>query len=264
MNRMFVVLVLLFAGCASGPPPLPYPAFIAVDELPVAFVATMPGVRAKQLSIDPRTQRVSYRLEIPADWKGTTGGSPIHSLEMYVIAGQINMGEFDLGPGSYVFLPAGMPGAQLISDSGAIILAFFDEADSAAVIQTPIITNSNLIEWQDADIGIAMKELRYDPGSGARTWLARITPDAVLGWQRSSQLVEGYLLEGSLTASECSGGLPVTGEYSRGGYFNRPPGAVSGGPETLTTGGAIWYLRVLGENVVESVDECPQPELQES
>ena len=129
MNRMFVVLVLLFAGCASGPPPLPYPAFIAVDELPVAFVATMPGVRAKQLSIDPRTQRVSYRLEMPADWKGTTGGSPIHSLEMYVIAGQINMGEFDLGPGSDSLIQKLLESIQVagVNDlcDGLVVQGFF-------------------------------------------------------------------------------------------------------------------------------------------
>ena len=260
MNRTATILALLVAGCASGPPPLPYPAFIAVDELPDAYVATMPGVRAKQLSIDPRTQRVSYRLELPADWSGTTGGSPIHSLEIYVIAGAIRIGEFDLGAGSYVYMPAGLPGTKMTSDNGAIMLTFFDEANGDAVIQTPIISNSDLLAWTDVDIGIATKELRHDPGSGARTWLVRLTADAVLGWQRSSQQLEGYLLDGSQVASECSGGLPVTDLYQRVGYFHRPPGAVSGGPETVTPGTATWYLRVPGDNDVETVDGCPLPE----
>ena len=56
--------VLLLSACASRPLPPPYPAYIAVDELPAAFVASLPGVRAKQLSLDPRTQRVSYRLAV--------------------------------------------------------------------------------------------------------------------------------------------------------------------------------------------------------
>jgi hypothetical protein len=260
MNKTLLVVFLCLAGCASAPPPLPYPAFISVDELPDAFVASLPGVRAKQLSIDPRTQRVSYRLAIPADWSGTTGGSPIHSMEIYVIAGAVEVGEFELTAGGYAYLPAGMSGAGMTSDSGAIILAFFDEADSRAVIQTPIITNSELLEWTNSDIGVSVKDLRYDPGSGARTWLVRITPDAILNWQKSSRLVEGYLVEGSLTTSECSGGMPVTDDYLAGGYFNRPPDAVSGGPETVTVSGATWYLRVSGENVTEQVDGCPQSE----
>ena len=60
--------LLLLTACASGPLRPPYPAYISVDELPDAFVAGLPGVRAKQMSVDPRTQRGSYRITVPADW----------------------------------------------------------------------------------------------------------------------------------------------------------------------------------------------------
>ena len=257
MKNKLGLLALFLAACASRPVPPPYPAHIAVDELPDAFVATLPGVRAKQLSIDPRTQRVSYRLAVPPDWSFTTGGSPIHSVEIYVLAGAIQIGEFVLTPGGYFFAPPGMPGVEMSSDTGAAMLYFLDEANDRSAIQTPIISSSEIMEWQSRDVGVRVKELRRDPGSGARTWLMHIDANAVLPYQHSSQNVEGYLLAGSIRYSECSQGIAVTEEYFPGGYFHRPPGAVHAGPDTQTVTGATWYLRTLGEESVEYVDACP-------
>lgn len=247
---------IALAGCAASPPPLPYPAFIAVDELPVAFVAGLPGVRAKLLASDPRTQRTSYRIELPADWSFTTGASPAHSVEIFVLAGEVTLGEFALAEGGYAYLPPGMTGMPMKSNRGALLLYFVDEATAAAVIGTPLITSSKVLEWQPQDIGIFTKELRADPGSGARTWLLRIAPEAILDWQRSSRIVEGYLIEGAISYSECHAGKRVTADYLPGGYFHRPPGAVHGGPETRTTAGATWILRIPAAQAIEVVAGC--------
>ncbi|MCJ7591551.1 MAG: hypothetical protein MUO51_09375, partial [Woeseiaceae bacterium] len=57
-RRLALILAsMVISGCASGPPKLPYPAFIQVDELDDIFMASLPGVRAKQLSGDPQTRR---------------------------------------------------------------------------------------------------------------------------------------------------------------------------------------------------------------
>jgi len=82
---VLAVVATLLAGCASGPPTLPYPAFIQVDELEDIFMASLPGVRAKQLSGDPQTRRTSNRVDLPKDWRGTSGGSPGRSLEIFVL-----------------------------------------------------------------------------------------------------------------------------------------------------------------------------------
>jgi len=256
-TKLLPGLMMLMAACASRPLPPPYPAYINVDELPDAFVASLPGARAKQLSMDPRTQRVSYRLAVPPGWSFTTGGSPIHSVEIFVLAGQVEIGEFSLSPGGYFYIPPGMPGAQMRSGGGAVMLYFFDEANQAAAIQTPIISNSDLVEWRQEDVGVRVKNLRLDPGSGARTWLMQIDQDAVMPFQQSSQVVEGYLLSGSIRYSECSGGVAGTDEYLPGGYFHRPPGVVHAGPDTGTTTIATWYLRTPGEQRIEIVDGCP-------
>ena len=159
--------------------------------------------------------------------------------------------------GGYAYLPAGGRGTQIDSDSGAVMLYFLDEAASGAIIQTPMITSSDLLDWQAQDIGIYVKELRKDPGSGARTWLMRVDPEAIIPLQKSSRNVEGYLVSGAIDYSECSGGMSGTDQYLPGGYFHRPPGAVHGGPDTTTASGATWYLRVLGDETVDFVDECP-------
>ena len=94
-----LALFLLISACASGPPKLPYPAFVQVDELEDIFMASLPGVRAKQLAGDSQTRRTSNRIDLPGDWKGTTGGSPGRSLEIFVIAGKLTIADINLGRG---------------------------------------------------------------------------------------------------------------------------------------------------------------------
>lgn len=255
-----LLFLLAISGCASQSPLPPYPAYIDVNELPDAFVAGLPGVRAKQLSLDPRTQRASYRVTLPADWSFTTGASPGQSVEIFVLAGEVSLGGFALNAGGYAYLPPGHTGMQMETSNGALMLYFLDDADDAAMIQTPLITNSQLVDWQSHDIGVSDKVLRHDPGSGAKTWLRRIEPQAMLPLQRSTQIVEGFLVSGSIMYSECVDGMSATDQYLPGGYFHRPPGATHGGPDTTTASGAVWYLRVPDEEQIEIADACRRPE----
>lgn len=261
-TKIALAFVVLLAACASSPLPPPYPVNIVVDDLPDAFIAGLPGVRAKQLSVDPRTQRGSYRVAVPSDWSFTTGASPGQSVEIYVLAGEIQLGEFNITSGGYAYVPPGHTGLQMQSAGGALMLYFLDDSDDAAVIETPLLTNSSLLDWRAVDFGVSVKDLRHDPGSGARSWLMKVDAGAILPFLRSSQSIEGYLLSGSINWSECSGGLPVTDEYLPGGYFHRPPVATYAGPDTQTTASAVWYLRALGEEKIEVVEGC-QPEGEE-
>ncbi|MGI9202754.1 MAG: hypothetical protein ACR2Q3_02020 [Woeseiaceae bacterium] len=264
MSSLLILLVpfVLLFGCASGPPELLYPAFVNVDELDNVFIAGLPGARAKQLAGDPRSRRSSNRVRLPADWNFTTGAAPSQSVEVFVLSGEIELGEFTLESGGYAYLPPGTSGFPMRSVNGARILYFVDEANESAVIQTPLIASSALLAWQPTTTGFSIKELRADPGSGVRTWLLKIEPGATKSWQRSTQTVEGYLLSGAVMETECNGTEPVTSEYYPGGYFYRPGGNVSGGPESTTTTGGIWFLRVRGSETIETVAGCLEPEEQ--
>jgi len=256
-----LALVWLLGGCASNEPRTPYPAFVQVDELPDVFIAGLPGVRAKQLVGNPATRRSSYRVLLPPDWSFTTGASPGMSVEIFVLAGEIGLGDLSLGAGGYAYIPDGWTGMQMKTNQGALLLYFLDDADPTAVIQTPMLLNSGLVGWTPLsddpnDLGLSVRELRADPGSGARSWLMKIEPIANRDWQRSSITREGYLVAGSYRDSECINGEAVTSDYAPGGYFYRPPGAVSGGPGATTSVSATWFLRVLKKETLQALTDC--------
>lgn len=259
-----IAVCLAMAGCASKPTQLPFPAFVTVDELPDVFIAGLPGIRAKQLAGNPQTRRSSNRIQLPADWHFTTGAAPGLSVEIYVLAGRISLGDFAMGPGSYAYIPPGSTGMQMETRDGALILYFLDDPVDTAVIQTPLIADSGLLEWQPlsekiADIGLSVKTLRDDPGSGARTWLLKVDPIATQKLRHSAVTNEGYLLSGTYRTSECFLGEVFTETYLPGGYFHRPPHSVHGGSEENAAQSAVWFMRILEPDLVTEVSNCTAP-----
>ena len=243
--RYWAAFFLVFiAACASGPPKLPYPAFVQSDELDDMFLASLPGVRAKQFSGDPQTRRTSNRIDLPPGWEGTTGGAPGKLLEILVLSGDLEVADITLGLGGYLQIPPGTFGFNLHTSNGARILYFLDDVDPLAMIKSPVILDSRLVGWQATDTdGVDIKELRDDPGNGARTWLLRIEPGAIIPWQSSSVIREGYLIEGQYQHSECVGGEVHTWIYTPGGYFYRPGDAINGGPEAKAITETVWIFR---------------------
>ena len=251
-------LLALLAACASNNkmPDVPYPAFVATGEIQEQFLAALPGIRARVYSSDMRTRTMSARVDIPRDWKGTTGGDPGKSLEIFVLAGELQFSDFRLGPGGYAYVPPGSLGFSLVSDDGAQVLYFLDEVDPSSVIRSPVILDSRLVDWQPVGRGLFKRSLRDDPGSGARSWLLRIEPGAMQAWESSSVAREGYLVSGQYRHSECVAGVSVTADYPVGGYFRRPAMAVNGGPESVATTETIWFLRELEKGELRVEDGC--------
>jgi hypothetical protein len=247
----------LLLACAGGAPQLPYPAFVQSDELEDMFVAELPGVRAKHLAGDMMTRLTSKRIDLPAGWSGTTGGAAGHDLEIFVLAGSLKLGDIKMRTGGYAYLPADSFGFNMVAQNGARILYFVSDADADAVIQTPLIINADQLDWQPSTIaGVETKELRNDPGTGARTWLERVSAGASVPWQSSSVLREGYLVSGDYQHSECVAGEVLTGQYTPGGYFYRPAGAVNGGSSSGGSTDAIWFLREAESATHDVVDDC--------
>lgn len=268
---IFLLALALLGACAgNSKPKLPYPAFQQADDLPDMFIAALPGVRAKPLAGDLKTRIASNRVDFPEAWSGTTGGSPGKATEIFVLAGEISLSGFTLGPGGYAYVPPGSLGFQIEVDQGARVLFFNDDVDERALIRSPIILESQVLEWQPVANGVEEKELRHDPGSGARTWLLRIAPGARIPWTASTAVREGYMLSGQYQHSECFNGEALTWQYAPGGYFQRPPDTYSGGPEAFATTRTIWFLREQAGSEESTIPECvfvppadpegPQPE----
>ncbi len=245
-GRLFCLLAgaLILGACASSPPNLPYPAFIQSDELEDVFLAGLPGTRAKQLAGDPQRRTTSNRVDLPESWKGTSGGSPGKSLEIFVLSGALSIADIELGAGGYAYIPSGSLGFNLRSRAGARILYFVDDEDPLAVIRSPIIIDSKLLDWESTSSnGVTVMDLRADPGSGARTWMLRIAPGASLPWESSTALREGFLVSGNYRHSECHMGEARSWQYMPGGYFLRPGGTVNGGPDSTAATASVWLLR---------------------
>ncbi len=263
------LIVILMTACASGPPKIPYPAFIQVGELEDIFMASLPGVRAKQLSGDPQTRRTSNRIDLPRDWKGTSGGVPGRSMEIFVISGELLIADISLDRGGYAFLPAGSLGFNLSAKEGARILYFVNDTDPDSIIRSPIIMDSDLLSWEDSPkVGVSSKELRSDPGNGSKTWLVRVATGASQRWESSSALREGYLVTGNQQYSECINGETETWQYAPGGYFYRPADTINGGPLSLALTDSIWLMRETSKGDVTSWPACvaqppPPPEKSE-
>jgi hypothetical protein len=232
---------------------------VQVDELEDMFMASLPGIRAKQLAGDPQTRRTSNRIDLPRDWEGTSGGAPGRSTEIFVLEGSLTIADIELPPGGYVFLPAGSLGFNIEARDGARILYFVNDTDPESIIRSPIIIDANLLPWEPTETpGVAIKELRRDPGNGAATWLERIEAGVSIPWRSSTALREGYLTTGDFQDSECVLGEVLTSSYATGGYFYRPPGAVHGGPKSGGNADAVWFLRET-ESGTENIEAGCEP-----
>lgn len=245
LRASFATLLTLIAGCAAtgGQPELPYPAFVQTDAVATTFLATLPGVRASVYRSDIRTGAAAYRIDIPPDWSGSTGGAPGKALEVFVLAGEVRFSEFPLRTGGYAYVPPGSMGFRLESDNGAQILYFLEDVPESSVIRAPLLLDSELAPWRELSPGLYIKILREDPGSGATTWLQRVEPGVSLPWQSSNSPREGYLVSGEYQHSECFDGRSETGIYKAGGYFWRPAAIIHGGPESRAISDATWFLR---------------------
>ena len=254
----FLVTTSVIGACASGPPDIPYPAFVSIDELPEMFIAGLPGVRAKPLvGATGDTTGGGYRIDLPSSWQGTSGASPDKSLEIFVIEGELSVADIKLKRGGYAYLPPGTLGFKLKSPTGARVLYFLDDLDPTAVIKTPLILESGLLEWQETgNKGLSTKELRADPGTGARTWLLRIEPGAEIPWESSTSVREGYFIIGTYTHTECVAGEPATDVYGPGGYVYRPAHSINGGPEAAASSTSVWFFRELTESSITRHGKC--------
>jgi hypothetical protein len=251
------IFMLLVAGCASAPAKVSYPTYIQVNEITEMFMAGLPGIMARQFGGDSLQRDISARIELPIDWEGSSGGSPGKALEIFVLQGELQLADVLLGSGSYAYLPPGSIGFNLRTSVGATIVYFLEPVDPTSVIKTPLIMDSRLLTWQPTEIdGVSTKELRADPGSGARVWLQRVEPDAKLPWEVPSVPREGYLVTGHYQHSECVAGVPVTGEYFTDGYFLRPSGAINGGPDAVALVESIWMFREKRTGSVMTINSC--------
>lgn len=172
--------------------PRPYVRKLYSEEVePVRWsIAGFGEALNRPLSADPDSGAGTQLLELPAGWRGSAGTFGA-ALELLLVEGVLEIGDYKLKRFSYSYLPAGVPAGSWSAADGASVLWMpdghldFQPGDTArpgARLQLWIPQiDSGALPWQPTltpgfPVGAMRKTLRIDPDSGAGSWLLGMLP----------------------------------------------------------------------------------------
>ncbi|WP_405237961.1 DUF4437 domain-containing protein [Lentisalinibacter orientalis] len=262
------LVALAAAGCASQEPPPPtFIGFIQAQTAPVEPWSPYPGVTARRLSADEFTGRSAIHLSVPLGWRWTGMVNGAFTREWLVLEGRVQAGERQLQGGDLLYVPPGAQPPSITAVRPAKMLVFTDPADPASGLGQIFVASARSLPWRPGTVArdagvpldLSVKDLKNDPGTGARTWLVKIGPGVEVPWESHSVVEEGYLLEGDYRLSECLPEGRKDGDYLPGGYFWRPANWIHSGPDSGTDGGAVWLMRSPGALDATFHDACRPP-----
>ena len=208
------------------------------------------GCEIKCLSEDRGTGAFSAVVRYPLGWRGPDGPLTADE-EIYVLDGELHLGNEIHAADSYAFLPAGWARTDARAPTGATVLSFF----SARPVAGPVLAcDDRLVRKIDLTDGVwdgefdrfglasmssraRMRVLRDDPATGENTYISAITPFRHgERAERHPVVQEFFLLAGELGGN--------TGMMQAGAYCFRPE-MVAHGPYGTRTG-ALIIFRSLG------------------
>ena len=231
-----------------------------VAPAPVADFGSAPG---RLLNRVDDIQQVAL-MELPQGWQWQPPPMRRQSLELYVLAGTLQLGDARLSAHDYAYLPATAPAPPLAADGEVQVLVYFDPPRSTDGDRLRVRHADDggwrpgIVAERDAGIRLALevRDLLWIEATGQRTWLLRARPDLVVPWERHETVEEGFLVAGDYRLVECLPTGPVSGSYRPGGYFYRPAGIVHGGPESGSSDSVTWLLRTPTALTVEFLPDC--------
>ena len=215
----------------------------------------------------------SYAARITLSGTGTRRfGALPQSSQLYVLNGELAVAGKRLGKGDFVHLPQGSEMGAVSGTAGTSYLVYGDApsenppADAAA-----IVTRDAEVEWvpgkvareAGADTPLFIKTLWQDEATGARTFLVRSAGGVAVPWELHLVSEEGFLVEGDYTLAECLPSGRRDFAYAPGGYFYRPAGILHSGPDSTSTAGATWLLRVPATLTATFYPSCPSAPIPE-
>lgn len=218
----------------------PFIEFVQVQNLP--WRQGLPeghraGVESRVLSFDDDSGASSLLVRYPAGFSAPDPFTLNVDEELFVLDGDLTIGDRAYGIKSYAHLPAGHRRTSMSSRDGAVALTFLS---GAADVRTPggtgesghaheDVDTARLVEYVDAFAGdwggnfhpkfppgAGRKFLRRDPHDGEETWILGTMPLRSGRRPEKHPVVEEmYLLSGELVG-------PL-GRMQAGAYFWRPP-----------------------------------------
>ena len=202
-----------------------------------------PGALLRPLARDPAGGGFTGLVDLPAGYDSGTGLRSAVEMRLFVIDGQLQMGEHRLGPGGFCYHPVGSGQGRWRSPEGARAFVVFLEgpefetANGAPAPDAIPALDSFGMDWhnpldasdpsQDFRPGIFVKVLHVDPETRASTHLAGLMP----GWYAEGMEThpvyeENYCLQGDVLIGEVGGETGYT--MVVGSYMCRPAGVIHG------------------------------------
>lgn len=99
--------------------------FLGLDMSALNAPDILGGLSGALMSKDIQSLAQTYRLEIPIGWTASTFAKDA-SLEFFVLSGDVSMNGERVGAGGYIHIPQLSGGAELSSQHGAHVLAFWN------------------------------------------------------------------------------------------------------------------------------------------
>lgn len=234
------------------------------------------GLTAKLLSRDSTTGAVSLIVKYPAGWRQPARGYHTAPMEFFVQQGELKIGQRTYGERTYSYVPAGFTREPLVAVKETTALQFYEATPEfiAANESRPDTKRDEFVEYKNyyeepwisaVELGyskipgIFMKVFRYEPKTGAMTWIAgSIAGRPPRKYEVHQGVEECYCLEGEFTLAEC---LPTgikVGPLTQGSYFYRPPKIRHVGPLSGSRSYVLWFFRVPEKLTSEYFDDCGQ------
>ena len=263
-----LLLFWCMAGWSSASAAESFVGFINANDVAPAEIGHLGGVRGRVLSADPQSGRMALIAELPAGWSWDGASATGQSLEIFVLAGKLEAEGTQLEPKGYLYVAPTASTPALAARAGARLLVFAGPTGEPSGFTDWFMVEFDESRWRPGlvgpsagvDLPVEIFDLRRDPVTGARTWLAAIQPGFEFPWERHSMVEEGFLVEGVYDLNECLPDGVKSGRYTADGYFYRPANILHGGPDSTARSPSIWLFRSPADLDVEFSDVCnPAP-----
>ncbi len=234
------------------------------------------GLTAKLLSRDSTTGAVSLIVKYPAGWRQPARGYHSAAMEFFVRQGALKIGQRNYGERAYTYVPAGVVREPLVAVKETTVLQFFEAAPEFIPANESRVDakRAELVEYKNyydepwisaVELGyskipgIFMKVLRYEPQTGAMTWIAgSIAGRPPRKYEVHQGVEECFCLEGEFSLAECLPAGIKVGPLTQGSYFYRPPKIRHVGPLSGSRSYVLWFFRVPEKLTSEYFDDCGQ------
>lgn len=227
--------------------------FVWFDEIeakPLGIDGLPDGLSLKTLSIDESDGALSGILQIPAGWEVNVDFTSDAPEQIFVLSGDLQIGEHKLTEQFYSYRPAGSSHGRMRSETGCKLIVMWDKEfsvnfDEKGSDENIIINDTVNTYWEPTiaegpAAGILVKRLREVVETGEMTILIGIMPN----WfeprpEHHPCVEESFKIFGDMNLNLNLGDELLMGENS---YFYRPPW-IKHGP-LFTKKGTMSLIRI--------------------